>query len=188
MSVISNDFASALGALRNAVNSLNATVISMQNEIDGLKKELKAAQSDSFENVNAAVLRAAAMGDQDQLEALKMQPLNSRQAEMVRLSLAPEPVQPEFHIDPEMLARLQQSKYVDNIPPIVLTAPQQASTAADSIARAHNQLQHNSATAKPERANREYINQQVEMASRSTQNRNRRNAIGPIFQSDLSDF
>ena len=109
MSIISADFGSALAQLRNAVSSLSTTVASLQQEVEALKREVK-QQEDSTADLDAAVIRAALMGNQDQLHTLSQQPLTTRQAELVRLSTTEEIVPHQFQLDPAMLQRLRELK------------------------------------------------------------------------------
>ncbi len=106
MSIISNDFGAALGQLRNAVSQLTSTVTMLQAEIDALKKELK-SKEDTFTDVNGAILRAAASGNQEQLLALNNQPLTSKQAEIIRLALQDEIIPQEFDLNSALIENMR---------------------------------------------------------------------------------
>lgn len=176
MSIISNDFGAALGQLRNAVSQLTATVTSLQDEINSLKKELK-AKDDTFTDVNGAILRAAASGNQEQLLALSNQPLNPKQAEIIRIAMQDEIVPHQFDFDQRLIENMRAAAPQSSPAPVAAPVNDRSARmqqAADSLSyqartfSASSQLQ--------AEASRRF--QQVQQAKQRRSN----NAIGSLVR------
>ena len=130
MSVISNDFAGALAAIRNEISQLKAHQVALETELYQTKRELSQLKDESYSNVDSSIARAIGLNDQDQLQAFSTQPLNTFQAEMVRGALQEHTEAPEINIDPTLLAAFQEQLRFNSV--------NRASTATEYIAPVTN--------------------------------------------------
>ena len=189
MSIISNDFGRALAQVRNAVSSMSAEMQSMRLEIEQLRKEVDHAYETSVDNINATVLRAAASGNQEQLQSLQHQALTPRQAEMVRLSIQPEAdIAPTFELDPVMIARFQAAANAgQGLPaPSVPQAP--VNNRAQRMHELSEQLRYNAAQASEDTQIRQQMQRRIQNIEQDRTKRSR-NAIGSVVsRSDVFDI
>ncbi len=187
MSIVSNDFGQALAQVRNAISSMSAEMQSMRAELDHLRREVAVAREASVDNFDTTVMRAAARGDQVQLEALSHQSLTPKQAEIIRLALQPsEELSHQVTLDPEMIARFQEARRLQKHRPTVSVPQAPVNDRAQRMNELSIQLTKNAHSATQDQQMQRQVQKRMQAIANQQYKRNN-NAIGTIRRFDSLD-
>ncbi|EHA63757.1 hypothetical protein [Synechococcus sp. WH 8016] len=173
--MLSQDFASALGQIRNELAGLVKENQLLHKRIDDLTKQVEQSDERIFKQQSKRIRQAAAANDFDSLEALNSGAISPVDAELIRLAMPVETIQPIAAATPNnalvlnMITAAREGRFA---PPL----QQRSVPDTRNIERVHLQLKANAA-AMAQQAQIQRDNQQRLDAIKQAEYKKQNNAL-----------